>query len=196
MRRQLHIRTRRLGALAAVAIVLAIVASCSAEPELDRDRAIQEVLDANAGRLTRDQAACVVDRVVAEVGAAQLQPGATPSPQQVEQLTSIKVDCVGVANLGLNAATSTSAPRATGSGSYREPQRFGDDPRLDALYTACQQGSGPACDQLFDQSGLGTEYEEFASTCGGRTREIRCADRYPGAPVGGSVPPAPPTTAP
>jgi hypothetical protein len=186
---------RRLGRGAlpgAVAVLTILSVSCSSAPELDRERAIQEVLDANAGRLSRDQAACVVDRVVAEVGAAQLQAGAVPSPQQVDQLTSIKVDCVGVANLGLNPATSTSAPRATGSGSYREPQRFGDDPRLDALYSACQQGSGPACDQLFDQSGLGTDYEEFASTCGGRTREIRCADRYPGAPITGTG--APPST--
>ena len=171
----------RAAVLAAGAVLL--LAACSSAPAFDRDRAIGDVVEANAGRLTREQAACVVDRVVDEVGAAQLAPGASPSPQQVERLTAIKVDCVGVANLGLGPATSTTFPRSAVTGPGREPQRYGDDARLDLLYTACQQGSGPACDQLFDASPLGSEYEEFASTCGGRTKELRCAERYPGSPV-------------
>ncbi len=172
---------RRAVLLAAGALLLA--AACSSTPAFDRDRAIGDLVDANAGRLTREQAACVVDRVVAEVGAAQLAPGATPTPQQVERLTAIKVDCVGVANLGLGPATSTTLARTGVTGPGREPQRYGDDARLDLLYTACQKGSGPACDQLFDASPLGSDYEEFASTCGGRTKELRCAERYPGSPV-------------
>lgn len=172
---------RRLVLLTAGTLFLA--AACSSSPSFDRDRAIGDVVEANAGRLTREQAACVVDRVVDEVGAAQLAPGANPTPQQVERLTAIKVDCVGVANLGLGPATSTTLPRSGVTGPGREPQRYGDDARLDLLYTACQKGSGPACDQLFDASPLGSEYEEFASTCGGRTKELRCAERYPGSPV-------------
>lgn len=164
-------------------LVAATVGACSSSPPFDRDRAIDDVVEANAGRVTREQASCVVDRVAGELGTAVLAPDARPSPQQVERLTSIKIDCVGVANLGLGAATSTVAPRSTATGPGRQPERKGDDPRLDLLYEACQQGSGPSCDQLFDAAPLGSEYEEFASTCGGRTKELRCADRYPGGSV-------------
>ncbi len=164
------------------AALLAVAAACSSSPAFDRDRAVGDVVEANAGRVSREQAGCVVDRVASELGTAVLEPDAQLSPQQVERLTSIKIDCVGVANLGLGAATSTVAPRSTATGPGRQPLRKGDDPRLDLLYEACQQGSGPSCDQLFDASPLGSEYEEFASTCGGRTKELRCADRYPGSP--------------
>ena len=48
------------------------------------------------------------------------------------------------------------------------PQTYGDDPRLDALYDACERGSMRACDRLFEESPLFSEYEEFGLSCGGR----------------------------
>lgn len=47
---------------------------------------------------------------------------------------------------------------------------YGDDAALDALWDACGGGDGAACDELYSVSGIGTEYERFAMTCGG-TRE-------------------------
>lgn len=44
---------------------------------------------------------------------------------------------------------------------------YGSDPELDALYDACADGDMVACDELYFNSGYGTEYEEFAITCGG-----------------------------
>jgi len=44
----------------------------------------------------------------------------------------------------------------------------GDDPALDALWDGCVDGSGEACDELFLQSPLGSEYERFGDTCGDR----------------------------
>ena len=49
------------------------------------------------------------------------------------------------------------------------PQAYGDDPRLDALYDACERGSMRACDRLFEESPLFSEYEEFGLSCGGRS---------------------------
>ena len=43
---------------------------------------------------------------------------------------------------------------------------FGDDPELDALWTACEAGDGQACDDLYWQSPAGSEYETFGDTCG------------------------------
>jgi len=71
------------------------------------------------------------------------------------------------------------APPVTVPGVVR-PQKPGDDPALDALYQRCAGGSGAACDELFDRAAPGSVYEAFALTCGDRTSEKRCADRYPG----------------
>ncbi len=49
-----------------------------------------------------------------------------------------------------------------------DAERFGDDPGNDALYLACEDGNLAACDTLFFNSGFGSEYEAFASSCGGR----------------------------
>ena len=38
---------------------------------------------------------------------------------------------------------------------------YGDDPRLDALWDACEAGDAVACDDLYWQSPVGSEYEEF-----------------------------------
>jgi hypothetical protein len=126
-----------------------------------------------------------VNRVVDEVGADQLAPDARPAPNQVSRLTSIRIDCIGVANLGRPPTTGTVRPLGPDETSARRlPQKPGDDAQLDLLYTACQQGNGPACDALFDAAPPGSDYEEFGVTCGGRTREKRCADVYNnGAPV-------------
>jgi hypothetical protein len=46
--------------------------------------------------------------------------------------------------------------------------RYGTDPDLDALWDACDAGDGAACDDLYFQSEIDTEYEEFGDTCGHR----------------------------
>ncbi|MEE6271867.1 hypothetical protein V2J56_00725 [Georgenia sp. MJ206] len=48
------------------------------------------------------------------------------------------------------------------------PQGYGDDAELDRLWDACEQGDGVACDDLYRDSPLGSEYEEFGDTCGYR----------------------------
>jgi hypothetical protein len=69
----------------------------------------------------------------------------------------------GVLALSLVAAVGLGALLMTGG-----PQTYGDDPRLDALYDACERGSMRACDRLFEESPLFSEYEEFGLSCGGR----------------------------
>lgn len=45
---------------------------------------------------------------------------------------------------------------------------YGDDPALDALWDACENEDWQACDDLYDQSPIGSEYEAFGDTCGNR----------------------------
>jgi hypothetical protein len=70
-------------------------------------------------------------------------------------------------------------PGAGGGGD--EPFTYGDDAALDELWDACEAGDGQACDDLYFDSPLGSEYEEFGMTCGGRlegsdAEELFCAD--------------------
>ncbi len=44
-----------------------------------------------------------------------------------------------------------------------------ENPDLTELYQACAAGDMAACDDLYFQSGIGTELEKFADTCGGRS---------------------------
>lgn len=46
---------------------------------------------------------------------------------------------------------------------------YGDDASLDALHDACAAGDMQACDDLYFDSPLWSDYEEFGDTCGGRT---------------------------
>jgi hypothetical protein len=70
----------------------------------------------------------------------------------------------GVLALSLVAAVGLGVLLMTGG-----PQTYGDDPRLDALYDACERGSMRACDRLFEESPLFSDYEEFGLSCGGRS---------------------------
>jgi hypothetical protein len=49
------------------------------------------------------------------------------------------------------------------------PNAYGDDPGLDRLWESCERGSMGACDRLFWDAPLFSDYEEFGLTCGGRT---------------------------
>jgi hypothetical protein len=49
-----------------------------------------------------------------------------------------------------------------------EPYTYGDDPYFDGLWDACAAGDGAACDTLFLESPIGSEYETFGYTCGYR----------------------------
>ena len=54
------------------------------------------------------------------------------------------------------------------------PFTFGDDPTLDALWGACDEGSGRSCDQLFAAAPVGSDYEEFGVSCGNRPELLYC----------------------
>ena len=45
---------------------------------------------------------------------------------------------------------------------------FGDDPVLDLLVEQCRRGNNQACDELHLTSPIGSEYEDYGRTCGGR----------------------------
>ena len=46
---------------------------------------------------------------------------------------------------------------------------YGDDAYLDGLWDSCAGGDMQACDDLYVDSAVGSEYEAFGATCGGTT---------------------------
>ncbi len=188
-----------LGFFVTAALVAATVTlgACSNDA-VNRDEAIQRVVDEGDGRVTEEQAGCYVDRVLDEIGPAPLRPGATIPPEQIARLTTIRVDCIGLANVGADSpGPGTVVPP---EGGLPGPKKKGDDATLDALWDQCAAGFGQACDDLFDKAGLGTDYEAFGASCGQRTREDPCAAVYPSpgvtlpspAQASTTVPPASP----
>jgi hypothetical protein len=165
-----------LAILITVGLALTASLACSGDT-IDRDEAIDRVVDEAGGRITRDQAGCYVDRVLDEIGGQPLRPNASVPPEVTARLTTIRVDCIGLADLGAAPTTTTDASPIEGG--LPGPKQRGDDAALDALWDGCASGFGQACDDLFDQAPMASEYEDFGATCGRRTREERCVDVYP-----------------
>lgn len=57
--------------------------------------------------------------------------------------------------------------------------KYGDDPYLDSLYNQCADGDDWACQTLWEESPIDSEYESFAITCGGRNCEIETPNTVP-----------------
>ena len=58
-------------------------------------------------------------------------------------------------------------------------ETYGDIPELDPLWDQCAAGDNVACDDLYWESPIGSEYESFAQTCGGRSDALfggRCQE--------------------
>lgn len=69
----------------------------------------------------------------------------------------------------------------------RAATTYGDNMVLDSLWDACDIGDGYACDELYKRARAGTEYEQFARTCGGRFGDGSgyCAQRFGYFGIGG-----------
>ncbi|GIG53556.1 DUF4190 domain-containing protein [Demequina activiva] len=55
---------------------------------------------------------------------------------------------------------------------FSDAQTYGDNAELDALWDQCAAGDDGACDELYNASPIGSEYEEFGDTCGERGRPV------------------------
>jgi len=159
-------------------VAIGVVALVRSGDSFDRSGAVARTIDGSAGRLTEGEAECYVDAVKKQLGGRYLAPGASVPDEVAAKMTSLRVDCVGVANLGVTTTVDPSASAAPSTEAGNLPRQRGDDPTLDALYDQCALGSGQACDDLFNLSPVGSAYESFAITCGNRTTERRCADVY------------------
>lgn len=89
------------------------------------------------------------------------EPETTPTTR--ETLTISPTDDPTTPTPGPTVSPTTPTPPSG------DPQSYGDDPELDALWDSCEAGNMADCDDLYFSSSIGTDYEEFGNTCGNTT---------------------------
>jgi hypothetical protein len=111
--------------------------------------------------LSEDDARCLAQATVDELGAQAMSLIAAAAlngedASKLDETMMAAADGCGVSEDAFDDPTESDA------------FSYGDDPELDALYDACEGGDGKACDDLYVNSAPGSDYEQFAGTCGNR----------------------------
>ncbi len=156
--------TRLLGALAVLALLLS---ACGSDEDDFRDQ-----LKALDPTITDETVDCIIDeldKVGLDVGDISDEAiGDGPIPEGGE--AALSTCLFASADLPVDPAADDSSTDSGDSGSTDSAvvDTYGSDPALDALWDACENGSGIACDDLYFQSPVGSDYEDFGNTCGRR----------------------------
>ena len=167
-----------IGVLAAVAVVVAVLLAGGGDDDTDVRAQLASKLQDEEDKLDGDQAECVADLLVDEAGEDAFEDvdfdADDPPEEFIEAFLAVGPDTL-VEECGIDesAFTGTDDGDSEGDGTY------GSDPELDALYDACADGDFEACDELYNESPSGSEYEEFGDTCGDRNEPSGyCVDVY------------------
>jgi hypothetical protein len=167
------------GILAAIAIaVVAFLALGGDDDESDIRAQLASALQRDT-ELSPSDAECVADFFVDDLGEDAFEGVDFTAADPPEELQSAFVESgfKAVEECDLDASAFGGETPDTsddgGDGTY------GSDPELDALYDSCEDGDYAACDELYNSSPSGSEYEEFADTCGERNEPSGyCVDIY------------------
>ncbi len=180
-----------IGGAILAAVVLAVVAFMALGGDDDDDasevRAELAAQFRGSSDLSDEQADCVADHVVDEIGADRFEDVDFDADEPPADLAD---DLFAAATGSLEACDIDPADFA-GTGDDDKPvdddgdepsgdvDDYGDDPELDALYDECEAGDYEACDDLYNQSPSGSAYEDFGDTCGDRNEPSGyCVDVY------------------
>lgn len=114
-----------------------------------------------------EQSACLADAIGGNFSndrIEELQDGSPLTAEENQAILTAASDC-GIVGVD------------PGDVASEEGMSYGDNPTLDALWDACEDGDGRACDDLYLSSAVGSEYERFGDTCGDRfpPGEVLCA---------------------
>ena len=94
---------------------------------------------------------------------------------------------------GTDNGSTTTVPVGS-AGAPTDPTGLGDDTSFNALAQNCFDGDFTSCDDLYWRSDLGSEYESYGATCGGRLTERisgGCLEQLGGSGPTGPAAPAP-----
>lgn len=196
-----------IGRLGLVAAFVVVLAACGDDPPTDQERrAIDSLVEAE---LSGDEQRCILDGIAdLDITVDRVVDGELTADEDGEVLAAT-LECVddlaavegfvdsfiaGAAEEGtiLSRDEARCAIRALDApdrdvairdclGDRVDERAFGDDPILDLLVEQCRRGNNQACDELFTTSPIGSEYETYGRTCGGRAPEgadPNCFDEF------------------
>ncbi len=164
-RRRRHRWTARLAALGAL-IILPVVAGVLLVTSPDETPDASDALVRSLGAAGEPSE---IIECVLQLAERDLRLG--PIGQQAEQEL---VENCRVARDALVPDVAWDPPEALADAV--QPVGFGDDLILDRLWVACDEGSGAACDQLFEDAPINSAYETFGLTCGDRPDVLDCTE--------------------
>lgn len=184
------------GILAAVIIAVVAFLLLGGDDKGDRDRIhadmVSQLQDNND--LSDDQAGCIADAIIDDLGTERLKDvdfsADEPPDELADDYFSAAVDSLDTCNIDPSEfGDTTDTTDTTDGGSDGGDGTYGSDPALDELYDQCADGDYQACDDLYNQSPSGSEYEDFADSCGNRNEPAGyCVDIYSdGGSDGGSA---------
>ena len=163
----------RTCALVGVLLLAATACSSSNESASTDTTGVPDALEATlvgSLSLTPGEARCVKDRLLVVLDDDALSAVVHGSADATTQATFDQV--LGACSFE-NVSTNRTLVRTPG-----QPFTYGDDAELDRLWDACASTGTDVCDELYNRSAQGSEYEAFADSCGGRGEQVACA---PGA---------------
>jgi hypothetical protein len=152
----------------------------------DRDDAVDDLVDDG---IERDPAECYIDGIIDEFGQDRIDEfegsDVEPTDEEFQALLDLATDCgIDLSEFGgtgddatddtVDTDDSGDTDDSTAS-AFLPGDTYGDNPTLDALWDDCEDGDDDACTDLYLQSEIGSEYEEFGATCGGRDEDFACA---------------------
>jgi hypothetical protein len=172
------------GILAAVIIAVVAFLLLGGDDESDRDRIQADMVAQlqDESELSDDQAECIADAIIDDLGTERLKDvdfSADEPPDDLADdyfsaaMASLETCDIDPSEFGGDTTDTTDGGSDGGDGTY------GSDPALDELWDQCEDGDYQACDDLYNESPSGSEYEEFADTCGNRNEpQGYCVDVY------------------
>lgn len=119
--------------------------------------------------LTSGESRCVIDRSEGRLSHDAIRAlAAEPTPDDTDQAVLDEI---------LTGCSLSPVARGESAGPTEgQPDSYGDDPELDALWDQCSEEGTAICDELFNAAPEASEYEAFADSCGGRgDPQVACA---------------------
>ncbi|NCG38259.1 MAG: hypothetical protein GWP48_12165 [Actinobacteria bacterium] len=150
--------------------VFALLATACAGGATDEDFKAELTKD---GMFSDEQADCVVDKLnEAGINPGDLTDQALGDDDPPIEAITITTECLigdltdemqdDVSDMIDDMSTGTEGDVSLGT--------YGDDPELDKMWDACERGQMQACDDLFFESPIGSDYEAFGNSCGRRNQ--------------------------
>jgi hypothetical protein len=137
-------------------------------PDEDADK-VEEAIDLLNGQIELLEEA--LDRIEDGEDPEEVFADIDSEGQDMEDELDEIAEDLGLEVCGGESGSEDDTTTTTDGGSTGEPFTYGDDPELDALWDECEAGSADACDSLWLESPVDSEYEEFGYSCGGKVPE-------------------------